>query len=433
MTEHSDVVVVGAGVIGAATAFELARRGRSVICVDAGGAVGGGSTSASSAIIRFHYSIWDSVLTAWEAAWMWWRLDEHLGVTDPAGMAQFVRTGALMLDCPGSNRDIAIALLRRAGVSVEELAPAEVRERFQALDTSDFGDPKRVDDPNFFAEPIGELGAYFTPDAGFIDDPMLAAHNFMHAARHHGARLRLHERVVEVRRLDDRVTGVTLEAGEQIDAPFVVNAAGPASAWINEMAGVAGEMRIKHRPLRQEVHVVSHPSNFALDGTGPLVSDMGVGTYFRPHLGGTMIVGGTEPACDQLEWVDDPDVFNDQPTAEGFERSMLRLARRMPTFAIPNRPVGLAALYDASDDWVPIYDCSSVRGYFMACGTSGNQFKNAPMVGIFMAELIDATDRGIDHDHDPVRVIGRHTAMSINLGAFSRLRDPAPTSGSVMG
>jgi hypothetical protein len=74
-----------------------------------------------------------------------------------------------------------------------------------------------------------------------------------------------------------------------------------------------------------------------------------------------------------------------------------------------------------------------VRGFFMACGTSGNQFKNAPMVGIFMAELIDATDRGIDHDHDPVQVIGRHTAMSINLGAFSRLRDPAPTSGSVMG
>ena len=57
---------------------------------------------------------------------------------------------------------------------------------------------------------------------------------------------------------------------------------------------------------------------------------------------------------------------------------MFRLARRMPEFGVPSRPVGLAALYDAPDDWVPIYDKSSLGGFYMACGTSGNQFKNAP-------------------------------------------------------
>ena len=41
---------------------------------------------------------------------------------------------------------------------------------------------------------------------------------------------------------------------------------------------------------------------------------------------------------------------------------MLRLARRLPEFGVPPRPVGLAALYDASDDWVPIYDRSSLDG-----------------------------------------------------------------------
>ncbi len=58
---------------------------------------------------------------------------------------------------------------------------------------------------------------------------------------------------------------------------------------------------------------------------------------------------------------------------------MLRLAKRLPSFGIPHRTVGLAALYDASDDWQPIYDRSCVDGWYMACGTSGNQFKNAPM------------------------------------------------------
>ena len=51
----TDVVVIGAGVIGGAVAFELAKAGRSVVIVDKGSAAGAGSTSASSAIIRFSY------------------------------------------------------------------------------------------------------------------------------------------------------------------------------------------------------------------------------------------------------------------------------------------------------------------------------------------------------------------------------------------
>ena len=78
---------------------------------------------------------------------------------------------------------------------------------------------------------------------------------------------------------------------------------------------------------------------------------------------------------------------------------MLRLARRLPEFGVPPKPVGLAALYDASDDWVPIYDRSSLAGFFMACGTSGNQFKNAPLAGQFMRAL----DRRRRRRHRPRR------------------------------
>jgi glycine/D-amino acid oxidase-like deaminating enzyme len=255
----------------------------------------------------------------------------------------------------------------------------------------------------------------------------------MAAASAHGARLLLKQRVVEVRRDAARVTGVTLASGEEIDASVVINAGGPESGALNRLAGVAAEMRIHHRPLRQEVIVAGAPEGFTVEGGGTVVSDTNFGTYFRPHLGGTLLMGGTEPACDELEWIDDPAVFRESPTMEGFERISLRVARRLPTLGLPHRPVGLAALYDASDDWLPIYDRSSLEGFFMACGTSGNQFKNAPMAGRFMAALVEAGERGIDHDSTPVEVVGPHTGQPIDLAAFSRLRERAVTSGSVMG
>jgi sarcosine oxidase subunit beta len=432
MTAETDVVVVGAGVIGAATAFELARQGRAVTVVDARPAVGAGSTSASSAIVRFHFSTWEGVLTAWESAAMWRDFPRHLGL-EPPGLARFVETGCLVFDPPGGSRQTVLSLLARAGIEYEVLTPTDLRHRFPALDPGDFWPPKRVDDPDFAADASAELGAYFTPQAGFIDDPMLAAANFMTAAAAHGARLRLNQRVTEVRRGAEGVTGVTLASGEEIAARVVVNAGGPQSGALNRLAGVAAEMRIHHRPLRQEVIVAGAPEGFTLEQGGTVVSDTNFGTYFRPHPGGTLLMGGTEPACDELEWVDDPAVFQESPTMEGFERISLRVARRLPGLGLPHRPVGLAALYDASDDWLPIYDRSSLEGFFMACGTSGNQFKNAPMAGRFMAALVEAGEEGIDHDRAPVQVVGPHTGQPINLGAFSRLRERAATTGSVMG
>jgi sarcosine oxidase subunit beta len=431
--EGADVVVVGAGVIGAATTFELARRGRSVVCADAGPAVGAGSTSSSSAIIRFHYSTWDGVLTAWESAAIWERFGEYLGIADEMPVAKFVPTGCLVLDTPMSNRDAVLPLLAGVGVPYDEWSPDDLRRRLPMLDVGDYWPPRRVDNPEFGADAHGELGGYYTPDAGFIDDPMLAADNFMTAARRHGATVRLKSTVCEIRRRRGRVVGVTLASGERIDSDVVVNVAGPASSVINRVAGVADEMRIGHRPLRQEVSVAESPLGFGLDDGGTIVTDMNLGTYFRPHCGGMLLVGGTEAECDELHWVEDPWTYNEFPTVDCFETNMWRAARRLPSLGIPNRPVGLAALYDASDDWVPIYDCSGLEGFYMACGTSGNQFKNAPLAGVFIAELIEAAERGVKHDIDPVQIVGPRTGLTINLASFSRLRDRTPTSRTVMG
>jgi glycine/D-amino acid oxidase-like deaminating enzyme len=436
MGERADVVVIGAGVIGAAVALELARggpSGRSVIVVDKGPAPGAGSTSSSSSIVRFSYSTLDAVVTAWEAAALWNDWEGHLGVADPDGMARFVRTGMLIFRTPDTNIDRVEQLWKEVGIAYESLSGAALQAKLPGVDLGSYFPPKRIDDPTFADDASVEMTAIYEEQSGFIDDPMLAAHNLAHAARQHGAVFHFHAEVTAIEQRDGRVVGVRLADGTLLEAPVVVNVAGPHSGKINAMAGVTEGMRIGHRPLRQEVFSVEAPKGLRLEDGFPAMADTDIGQYFRPQIGGTWLLGGTEPACDELHWVDDPDDFDPYPTVEQFEVAMMRAARRVPEFGVPHRPVGLAALYDVADDWVPIYDKSDLPGFFMACGTSGNQFKNAPLAGKFLASLIDAAANGRDHDLDPVQFMGPRTGRSINLAAFSRLRDRSLTSGTVMG
>jgi ferredoxin-NADP reductase len=94
---HSDAIVVGAGVMGSSIALELARSGRRVVVVDKAGVVGHGSTSASSAVMRFNFSTWSGVATAGESKFPWENWAEHLGSTG-GNLAEYVRSGVLFLD-----------------------------------------------------------------------------------------------------------------------------------------------------------------------------------------------------------------------------------------------------------------------------------------------------------------------------------------------
>jgi sarcosine oxidase subunit beta len=95
---------------------------------------------------------------------------------------------------------------------------------------------------------------------------------------------------------------------------------------------------------------------------------------------------------------------------------------------------GLVELYDVSDDWIPIYDKSDLPGFYMAVGTSGNQFKNAPIVGELMTALIEECENGRDHDRDPVPFHLRHIDRTVSLGFYSRKRKPDQRSSfSVLG
>jgi sarcosine oxidase subunit beta len=422
-----DAIVIGAGVIGTSVAFELGCDGMRVLSVDAGPGPGSGSTSASSAIVRFNYSTRTGVAAAWESKHLWEDWEGHLGGSDPTGMARFVRCGGLVLDSPSQDRVTVAALFDELGVPYEHWTPAELRSRLPQLDPGCHFPPKSLQDEAFWQEPVGDVGACYMPDAGFVDDPALAAHNLMTAAERVGAQFRFRSSVAAIDRTSDRVSGVTLADGTRVTAPIVVNVAGPRSSAVNELAGVLDDFAIRTRPMRQEVHHVAAPAGWG--DPGPFVADLDLGTYFRGSPGGGLLIGGTEPACDPLQWLDDADVYDANPTQAIYKAQIYRVARRLPGLAVPDSPRGIAGVYDVSDDWIPIYDKTALPGYYVAIGTSGNQFKNAPVVGRFMAEIIGASEAGHDHDVEPVTVKLARTGHVIDLGHYSRTR-PINTSSS---
>jgi glycine/D-amino acid oxidase-like deaminating enzyme len=432
MTDHPvDVVVIGAGVIGSSIAFELSRDGHRVVVVDKAGGVGHGSTSASSAIVRFNYSTWAGVALAWESLHAWRDWPGHLGGRGGAMLATFRRTGMLVVPADAARLAHATHLFDRAGVPWERWTGDDISRHAPALDPGAFGPPRSVDSDEFFAPAHGEVDGLWTPDAGYVDDPQLAAANLATAAEAHGARYLLRRTVTALGREE---TGWRVGTPDgDLEAEVVVNAAGPWSGRVNALAGVEDDFGVSTRPMRQEVHHVAAPQEYAGDAAVAL-ADLDLGTYLRPAGNGHLLVGGVEPECDPLEWVDDPDTVDLHATAARFRAQVTRAARRMPELRVPNQPSGVAGVYDVTDDWMPIYDRTREPGYFVAIGTSGNQFKNAPLVGRLMATLIAAERDGHDHDHDPVQLRLPRTGHTIDLGTFSRLRTSSGDAPrSVMG
>ena len=420
MSNPTDIIIIGAGIIGTALAFELAKKGYKTLNIDKLPAAGQGSTGSSSAGIRTHYSTWDGVAMAYEGYFHWKNWEEYLGVVDERGRARFNKTGGLVL---GHKSDKLISLYSKVGVDFEMWDMDLVKQKVPIYADFDFSPPRRPEDEAFFDQPLLKLSrAIYTPSSGYMNDPQLAAHNLQVAAEARGSRFRFKSQVVEIRSSGAKIIGVRLNDGQRIDAPVVVNAAGPHSFIVNGMAGVQDSMKIKTRALRHEVHVVPSPQGFDFEDNGYVTSDFTNATYHLPEVGNNILVGSQDPACDPQIWIDDPDHFNRQVTTEQWRAQVYRLAQRIPSLGIPDKPRGLADLYDVSDDWIPIYDKSDLPGFYLAIGTSGNQFKNAPVVGRLMAELIDSCENGHDHDREPVTMIGPYTNHVLNADFYSRLR-----------
>ena len=423
-------IVIGAGVIGCSIAFEMAAKGYEVTTVDKAQGPGQGSTSASSAVVRFNYSTFDAVALAWESFHCWKNWPQHLGEKQER-YSKIIDVGVVMLDAPVISGEKTSQLFDAVGIPYEVWNSTELTKNITGIDAGKYWPPKRLDDEAFWEDAEESLGAIFTPNGGYIDDPLLATENLAQAAITAGVTFRFKSKATAILKEGNKVIGVEVDGNEKILADIVINAGGPWSNRINELAGVGQDFTITVKPMRQEVHQINTPMNLL---PGPIIGDLDLGIYMRSTPTGSTLIGGTEPECDQLDWADDVEAVNLNRTKELFEAQVTRAARRLPALKIPNSPSGIAGIYDVAADWTPIYDRTDLDGFFVAIGTSGNQFKNAPMVGKLMTELIEAVRTGRDHDIDPVKVRAERTGNEISLGAFSRKRAfNADNTGTVMG
>ena len=426
------VAIVGAGVIGCSIALELRRLGFDVSVIDRNGEAGHGSTSASCGVVRRFYSQPGMIAMAHEGAAIWEDWAGYLGPVDEH-LAVFRRPGILYV-LPRIDESVraVLAEMHRIGIKAVLLSPEEVRERFPYFDVGSHFPARPVSDPAFFEPSDHEIpGAIFEEDAGYVVSPGVATSNLRAAGARDGVRFLLNRRVTKIERAPH---GFRLETDRgSVTCDVVVNAAGPHSAIVNEMAGV--RLPLETRPLRREVHTLANPLHGEPQKTPlPVVGDLDGGIYFRPEGGGhDLVVGSTDPECDPKEFLDDPDDAGDFVTEAYRERQCLRLMQRFPAVRL-GPPRGVASCYDVTvRDWYPIVDRTDLPGFFVCIGTSGSSFKTAPVLGRLTAELIRSAQEGRDTDEEPFVFRLPRAGVSVDTAFLSRRRGEMRTSGTVIG
>ena len=424
--------IIGAGVIGCCSALAMRRLGMDVTVVDKLGAVGHGSTSASCAIIRRYYSQPGMIAFANEGAHVWGDWENYLGPISDDKIV-FHRPGMLFIP-PHMDAEVhtIVAEMKKLDIKVSILDAAELRERFAYLDPASNFPPLPADHKAFF-DPTGREieGAVLEEDAGYVVSPGLATQNLRDAGERDGVRFLLNREVRQIEKCDNGRFELTISDGTCMESEVIVNAAGPHSSRVNTLAGV--KLPLTTRPLRQEVHNLTNP---IFDTGSPLliVGDMDSGVYWRPESGGRdIIVGSTEPECDDLDWVDDPDNYNDGVTETYWNRQSMRLMKRFPQVQLgPAR--GISALYDVTvEDWYPIVDRTDLPGYYVCIGTSGSSFKTSPVLGQLVALIVDACQNGRDVDRSAIQMKLPYTGFTVDTGFLSRNRGVIHSSGTVIG
>ena len=261
-------------------------------------------------------------------------------------------------------------LLHEFDIPFEDWDLGTLIERFPAFDGAMFGPPKRPDDDEFWADPSSVCSEGLDTRRRLHLGPSACSPQSSAGVREH-RRVAFRTEVAGIGRVDGRVTGVTLSSGDEINAPVVVNVA-VSQLIINRMAGLDGTMNITTKALRHELHR-SHPRGGPTDRPAVMcrmatpVSTSGRIGRQHPHRLGRP---GLRP-----QGVDrGPDDYDVEVSQEQWEVQVLRLARRMPT-SVSDVKSGVVGLFDVADDWIPIYDKTDLGGFYVAIGTSGNQYK----------------------------------------------------------
>jgi len=360
-----EAIVVGGGIVGLASAVELAERGVDVTLLERD-ELGAGSTDRAVGGIRATFSTPVNVDCSLYSLDVWESFEERFGV-DP----EFRQHGYLFLAREAATaerfRETA-AMARERGAPVEYVDSETAAEYCAGVD------------PDLF------VGGTYCPRDGYAD-PHLALQGYSQAAATAGVEVRTDAPVSGLLTDGDRVTGVVCE-GESLSADAVVLAAG---AWTAPLAATA-DVDLPIAPRRRQVAVVE-PER-PVPESDPLTIDLDTGSYFRPERDGRAIVGGHFAEADPDV---DPDRYESGPAVPWAADAIERAGEWTDHFGPESRLAGgWAGLYAVTPDDHAVVD--DVRpGLVVAAGFSGHGFQHAPATGRIAADLVvdgetDVTD-----------------------------------------
>ena len=352
----SEIVIIGGGIIGCATAYALARRGITDITVLERDAIGSGGTGKSAGIIRCHYGV-SSVCALALAS-----LDFFETAPDALGADVGFEQVGYLVGVGEENVEpfrASLANQRSLGVDTREIGHAEVAALWPTAYLDDFA--------TFCFEPRGGYGdAYATTQAlaGWL--------------RRHGTSIRQGTAAAAIETAGGRVTGVRLADGEIVPAGTIIGANG---AWAVPLLRPLGIELPIQPTLIQEVLI--DPSVEL--GAPPVFSDLVSKQYV--HLrAGELLFGNS--AADSPSPIADPDTYPGHASNEMVELAAEKAMHRFPGIEDPRLTTTSTGVIDATPDQNPIISGTDHAGLYLATGMSGHGFKTAPALGRLTADLV---------------------------------------------
>ncbi|HUA14801.1 MAG TPA: FAD-binding oxidoreductase [Verrucomicrobiae bacterium] len=364
LPKTADIVILGAGVMGASMAFHLARRKAGRIVVLEKEHVGRGASGRSSALIRMHYSFPPEVQLALISLLMFENWREIVGRP-----GDFRRTGFVRIVHRNEMERLKrnVEMQRQLGAHVELVDQHELKSI----------------EPDWFVDDV-ELAAY-EPDSGYGDGAGVAG-DFLESGREMGVQYFSRTQATSFTASGGRINSVVTDRGT-ISAPIVIVATGPWSKPLFQSLGC-------ELPIECEYHQVAILRNTPdMKGGGCACIDSGTATYFRSDAHDKFLVGdfyGKRPA--------DPDSFPQRASDESLEEMIERASRRIPKLAGAEVMRGVTGVYDMTPDSRPLLgEIPEVGGLYVCAGFSGMGFKISPAIGLVMSELIvDGASKAVD-------------------------------------